>query len=68
VLWINTLSSYLLQMEVVYFSRMLVTTFSKVLEKVMYNTLSHDMQTSNIFVPEQFGFRKVYPLKTQPSN
>jgi hypothetical protein len=24
----------------------------------MYNRLSHHMQTNNILVPEQFGFRK----------
>jgi hypothetical protein len=36
----------------------LLTTFSKVLEKIMYNWLSHHMQTNNILVPEQFGFRK----------
>jgi hypothetical protein len=24
----------------------------------MYNRSSHDMQTNNILVPEQFGFRK----------
>jgi hypothetical protein len=32
--------------------------FSKVLEKVMYNRLSHHMHTNNILVPEQFGFRQ----------
>jgi hypothetical protein len=36
----------------------LSTTFSEVLEKVMYNRLSHHMHTNNILVPEQFGFRK----------
>jgi hypothetical protein len=36
----------------------LLTTFSKVLEKVMYNRLSHYLQTNNILDPEQFGFRK----------
>jgi hypothetical protein len=36
----------------------LLTTFSKVLEKFMYNRLSHHMQTNNILVPEQSGFRK----------
>jgi hypothetical protein len=36
----------------------LFTTFSKVLEKVMYNKLSHKMHTNNILVPEQFDFRK----------
>jgi hypothetical protein len=30
----------------------------KVLEKVMYNRLSHHMQTNNILVSEQFGFMK----------
>jgi hypothetical protein len=37
---------------------LLLTTFSKVLEKVMYNTLSHHVHTNNIFVSERFGFRK----------
>jgi hypothetical protein len=37
---------------------LLLTTFSKVLEKVMYNRLSHYLQANNILVPEQFGFRK----------
>jgi hypothetical protein len=36
----------------------LLTTFSKLLEKVMYNRLSHYLQTNNILVPEQSGFRK----------
>jgi sarcosine oxidase/L-pipecolate oxidase len=31
-----------------------LTTFSKVREKVMYNRLSHHMQTNNILVPEKF--------------
>jgi hypothetical protein len=36
----------------------LLTTFSKVLEKVMHNMLSHYLRTNNTLVPEQFGFRK----------
>jgi hypothetical protein len=36
----------------------LLTTFSKVLGKVMHNSLSHYLQTNNILVPDQFGFRK----------
>jgi hypothetical protein len=36
----------------------LLTTFSKVLEKVMHIRLSHYLQTNNILVPKQFGFRK----------
>jgi hypothetical protein len=36
----------------------LLTTFSKVLEKVMYNRLSHHMHTNNISVPVQFDFWK----------
>jgi hypothetical protein len=35
-----------------------LTVFSKVLEKVMYNRLSHHMHTNNILIPEQFGFRQ----------
>jgi hypothetical protein len=37
---------------------LLLTTFSKVLEKVMYNRLSHHMHTNIILVLEQSGFRK----------
>jgi hypothetical protein len=36
----------------------LLTNLSKVLEKVMYDRLSHHMHTNNILVPEHFGFRK----------
>jgi Notch-like protein len=36
----------------------LLTTFSKVLYKVIYNRLSHHMYINNILVPEQYGFRK----------
>jgi hypothetical protein len=36
----------------------LLATFSKVLQKVMYNRLSQHMRCKNILVPEQFGFRK----------
>jgi hypothetical protein len=36
----------------------LLSTFSKVLEKVKYNRLSHYLQANNILVPEQFGSRK----------
>jgi hypothetical protein len=36
----------------------LLTTFSKVPHKVMYNRLSRYLQTNNILVPEQYGFRK----------
>jgi hypothetical protein len=35
-----------------------LTTSSKVLEKVMHSRVSHYLQTNNILVPEQFGFRK----------
>jgi hypothetical protein len=34
-----------------------LTVFPKLLEKIMYITLSHDRHTNNILVPEQFGFR-----------
>jgi hypothetical protein len=37
---------------------LLTTTFSTVLEKVMHNRISHYLQTNNMPVPEQFGFRK----------
>jgi hypothetical protein len=36
----------------------LLTIFSKVLEKVMYNSLLQRMHTNNILVPEQSGFRQ----------
>jgi hypothetical protein len=36
----------------------LLTTFSEVLEKVMYNRLSHHMHKSNILVPEKFSLWK----------
>jgi hypothetical protein len=36
----------------------LLTKLSKLLEKVMYDGLSHHIHTNNILVPEQFGFRK----------
>jgi hypothetical protein len=36
----------------------LLTTFSKILEKVMHNRLSHYLQINNILVPEQSGLRK----------
>jgi Notch-like protein len=41
-----------------YRSISLLTTFSKVLEKVMHDRLSHYLQTNNTLVLEQFGFRK----------
>jgi hypothetical protein len=36
----------------------LLTVFAKVLEKVMYNRLSHHIHTNSILGPEQFGFRQ----------
>jgi hypothetical protein len=36
----------------------LLTTFSKVIENVMYSRMSHYLKANNIQVPEQFGFRK----------
>jgi hypothetical protein len=36
----------------------LLTTFSKVIENVMHNRISHYLKANNILVPEQFGFRK----------
>ena len=35
----------------------LLTTFSKVLERVMYNRLKQHIYTNNIITSEQFGFR-----------
>jgi hypothetical protein len=36
----------------------LLTVFPKVLQKVMYNRLSHHMHINNILIPEQLGFRQ----------
>jgi Notch-like protein len=36
----------------------LITTFSKVFEKVICSMLSHHIQMKNILVPEQFCFQK----------
>jgi hypothetical protein len=36
----------------------LLTTFSKVIEKVMHNRISHYFLANNIFFSEQFGFRE----------
>ena len=44
----------------------LLCTFSKILEKIMYNRLSDFLETNNLLSPQQFGFRKshstVHPL------
>jgi hypothetical protein len=37
---------------------LLLTTFSKVLEKVICTRLNHYFQANNILVAKQFGFRK----------
>jgi hypothetical protein len=37
---------------------LLLSTFSKVLEKVMYSKINQHMHSNNILVPEQYGFRK----------
>jgi hypothetical protein len=36
----------------------LLTAFSKILEKAVYNEVSHYMHTNNILAPEQLGFKK----------
>ena len=36
----------------------LLTTFPKVLERVMYNRLKQHIYTNNIITSEQFGFRE----------
>jgi hypothetical protein len=41
-----------------YRSVSLLTTFSKLLEKVIHIRLSHYLRNNNILVSEQFGFRK----------
>jgi hypothetical protein len=41
-----------------YGSISVLMVFSKVLDKVMYNRLSHHMHTNIILVPDQFGFRQ----------
>jgi hypothetical protein len=35
----------------------LLTSFSKVFEKIIYDRLLKHIKTNNIFVDEQFGFR-----------
>jgi hypothetical protein len=35
----------------------LLITFSKVLEKIMHNSIGNYLQTNNMLFPEQFGFR-----------
>jgi hypothetical protein len=47
-----------------YRSISLLTTSSKILEKIMCSKLSHYLQTNNILVPEQFGFRKGISTET----
>jgi shikimate kinase len=37
---------------------LLLTTFSKVIENVMHNRISHYLKANNILVPEQSSFRK----------
>jgi hypothetical protein len=36
----------------------LLTTFSKIFERVMYARLYQHVQVNNIIAPEQYGFRK----------
>jgi hypothetical protein len=36
----------------------LLTAFSKILEKVVYNQISHYMHANNILAPKQFDFKK----------
>jgi hypothetical protein len=43
---------------VIYRPISLLTVFFKVLEKIMYNRLSHHMHINNILFPEQFSFRQ----------
>ena len=44
----------------------LLCTFSKILEKIMFNRLSNFLEDNNLLSPQQFGFRKshstVHPL------
>jgi hypothetical protein len=35
----------------------LLSSFSKILEKIMYGRLMNHLETNNILAPEQFGFR-----------
>ena len=35
----------------------LLSSFSKILEKIMYSRLMNHLETNNILAPEQFGFR-----------
>jgi hypothetical protein len=36
----------------------LLTTFSKILDRVMFNTVNQRLQVNNVLMPEQAGFRK----------
>jgi hypothetical protein len=36
----------------------LLTTLSKILQRVMFNILNQHLWVNNVFIPEQFGFRK----------
>jgi hypothetical protein len=44
----------------------LLTTFSKVIESVVYNRISHYLKANNILVPEQFDFRKGISTENAP--
>jgi hypothetical protein len=46
----------------------LLTTFSKVLEKVMLSRISHYLQNNNILVQEQFVFRKGMSVEDEAFN
>jgi hypothetical protein len=45
----------------------LLTTFSKVLEKIMHSRLSHYLET-NVLFPELFGFRKGISIENAALN
>jgi hypothetical protein len=49
-----------------YGSISLLIIFSKVLEKVTYNKLSHYLRTNNILVPEKYGFRRGISTENTP--
>ena len=46
----------------------LLTSFSKVIEKVIYNRLQNDITVNNILAEEQYGFRNNSSTETASFN
>jgi hypothetical protein len=41
----------------------LLTTLSKILQRVTFNILNQNLWINNVFIPKQFGFRKGKTIK-----